>query len=182
VKQKGSALKSLFSAIENLYGAPSLRAVIDALPNDVRSEVAGPILPVGWYETRLFSAIHVAVRDVLGKGDWTVSHALGREAGRIDFTGVYRLVLRAVQYDTIWDRIELAWKQYNSHGEARWIERQSGSAIGLIRGVDGFNHGQWHSIAGRCEQLLLLGGAKGATVEPLDLSPTQARCSAIYIE
>jgi hypothetical protein len=121
------------------------------------------------------------VRDVLGGGKWNASHRLGVAASRIDFTGVYRVMVRAVQYDTIWDRAERAWMQYNSQGDAHWTDRSESSAIGVIRSVNGYNMGLWQSVAGRMEGLLQLAGVKAASVEVLEGSATAARIEAIWV-
>ena len=123
----------------------------------------------------------VAVRDVFGDGKWDHSHTLGVIASQIDFTGLYRLYLRAVQYDTIWDRTERAWSNYNSQGEARWVDRTTTSATGEIRGVTGYNAGLWNSVAGRAEGLLRMAGVTTATVQLVEGSTTHATFSAIWI-
>lgn len=182
MKQKGSALKSLLSAIENLHGAEGLRAVVAAVPPEVRADLVAPILSVGWYPIHDFACVHVAVRDLLGDGHWEISHELGREAGRIDFGGIYRVLLRAAHYDTIWDRIHTAWSNYNSQGDAEWDIRGHGSALGHIWNVSGFNTGQWHSVAGRAEQLLILAGAKSAHIDLVEPTETSCRLDAMYVE
>jgi hypothetical protein len=182
VQQRGTAIKSLLASVERLHGPEALKNVLAALPDGMRAKLDGPILAVGWYDTSLVGAIHLAVRDHVGRGDWSVSKAIGREAAGIDFGGVYRLLLRAVQYDSIWDRITRAWAQYNSAGKAEWIARSPGSATGLISGVEGFNHGQWWSIAGRCEKMLEMAGAKGTSVDPIEMTATSAKIEAIWIE
>jgi hypothetical protein len=182
VQQKGTAIKSLFASIERLHGPEALKIVVAALPVAMRAKLDGPILAVGWYDTTLIGAIHLAVRDAVGRGDWAVSKPIGREAAGIDFGGVYRLLLRAVQYDTIWDRITRAWTHYNSAGKAEWIARSPGAATGLISGVEAFNPGQWWSIAGRCEKMLEMAGAKGTSVDPIEMTPTFAKIEALWIE
>jgi hypothetical protein len=104
-----------------------------------------------------------------------VSYQLGIEAGRIDFGGIYRVFLRVIDFDTLLDRTERAFRQYNSHGSAQWIERTRTSAVGEVHGVSGFNDGIWHSIAGRYAGLLQLCGAKIAEVEVVDPAPTHCR-------
>ena len=180
--QKGTAIKSLLASIERLHGPDALRKVLEVVPREWREKIEGPILAVGWYDTRIVGAIHVGVRDVVGGGDYRVSKPIGREGSRIDFGGVYRLLLRAVQYDTIWDRIERAWAAYNTHGQAKWISRKHGSAIGLVTGVEHFNDGQWWSIAGRCEMMLEMAGAKGTSVDAIEMAPDHAKIEAIYVE
>ena len=156
--------------------------MLAALPADVRAELGEHVLPVRWYPIHVVSALHVAVRDELGQGRWTESHRLGREAGRIDFTSIYRVLLRAVQYETVLERIRTAWAHYNSQGETRWTIHGPGSATGFIWGVEGFNQGQWHSIAGRAEKLLLLAGAQSAEIEVCDPTETSVRLEVLYLE
>lgn len=182
MQQKGSGLKSLLLAIERLHGESGLRAVLDAVPADVRADLVAPILPVRWYPIRHFACVHLAVRDRLGKGRWEVSRALGREAGRIDFGQMYRVLLRTTSYETLWGRIRTAWRNYNSAGNAEWDTQQEGAASGRVWNVSGFNTGQWYSVAGRAEQLLLLAGAKSASIEVIDPTPTSCRFDAMYVK
>jgi len=119
---RGAGLRSTLIAVEQLHGAGGVEKVKAALPAGVRTEIEPSILPVSWYPVEVAAQIHVAIRDVLGGGKWDLSHKLGALASRIDFTGLYRVFVRAVQYDTIWDRAERAWNQYNSQGDARWLD------------------------------------------------------------
>jgi len=182
MQQKGAAIKSTLQSIANLYGEASLKRVKDLLPADVRAQIEPRVLPVAWYPIAVSAAIHEAIRDALGEGDWKVSHELGIEAARIDFTGVYRVFLRSMQYDTMWDRAERAWANYNSQGATKWSDREHGRAIGSISGVSGFNLGVWEAVAGRLEGLLQMSGAKGATIEVKDSSPTDCVLDALWIE
>src|ERR1700727_27074 len=123
MRQKGVAIRSTLQAIANLYGEASLARVKGALPEAVRAQIEPRVLPVAWYPIAVSAAIHEAIRDALGDGNWEISHTIGIEAARIDFTGVYRVFLRSMQYDTMWDRAQRAWTNYNSHGETRWVDR-----------------------------------------------------------
>lgn len=100
MEQKGAAIKSTLAAIEKLHGAAVQKELIASLPAEMRDRIT-PVLPVQWYPVEIVAAIHAAVRDRIGRGSWEASHAIGVEAARIDFTGIYRVFLRAVQYDTI---------------------------------------------------------------------------------
>jgi hypothetical protein len=181
VFQKGSALKSLLRAIERKHGEDVLRAVIAGVPDDVRPDLVQPILPVRWYPIRDFASVHAVVRDLVGNGRWEVSRDIGHEAARIDFNGMYRVFIRAVHYDSLWDRIKTAWTHYNSHGESNWDTKDGGTASGRIWNVSGFNPGQWHSIAGRAEEMLIMAGAKSSHVEIIDPLPTSCRFDAMYV-
>jgi hypothetical protein len=181
VKQKGVAFRSTLLAIERLHGEGAVARVKDAMPERHRASMEN-ILAVNWYPIEVSAALHVAIRDTIGRGEWRESHRLGVEAARIDFTGIYRAVLRAIQYDTIWDRMERAWTTYMSGGNAKWEERGHGTMRGYVEGVAGFNNGMWLATAGRMEGLLLLSGAKGASAEPSDMTPTAAKFEALWIE
>jgi hypothetical protein len=182
VKQKGAAIKSTLQAIANLRDAAALDAVKGALPAAIRAQIEPHVLPVAWYGVEVTAAIHVAIRDVLGGGQWSFSHTIGVEAARIDFNGIYRLFLRSMQYDSLWDRVARAWETYNSQGHPHWEDRTNGSAKGVVTGVSGFNVGMWNAVAGRCESLLTLGGARGASVEVREANATSCRMDALWLE
>jgi hypothetical protein len=178
---RGAGLRSALLAIEQVHGPSAVEAVKAAMPEAARAQLEPTILPVKWYPVEVSAQLHVAVRDVLGGGEWTVSHELGVAASRIDFTGVYRVLVRAAPYATIWDRAERAWQQYNSRGDARWVERTASSATGVIRSVHGYNMGLWQSVAGRTEGLLQMAGVKAASVTVLEGTAIGARIEAIWV-
>jgi hypothetical protein len=158
---KGAALRSMLVATEGLYGADGLAAVLARLSDEHRAVLAAP-LAVQFYPVEISAGFHDALRSVHGKGTWAPSYAVGLAAARIDFTGVYRVLLRAVSYDLLWDRMEAAWKQYNSEGVISLAERGTGFVRGHATGAHGYNGGLWHSVAGRGAGLVLLAGAKSA--------------------
>jgi hypothetical protein len=182
VNQKGAAIRSTLQAIGNLYGDDVLAQVKGALRKDIRAQIEPRVLAVSWYPIEVSAAVHVAIRDVVGNGQWDMSHTIGIEAAKIDFNGVYRVFLRAMQYDTIWDRAQRAWDNYNSQGHATWGEREGGSAKGFVAGVTGFNRGIWNAVAGRFESLITLSGARGASVEVHDPTPIGCTFVALWLE
>ena len=99
-QMKGTAFRSTMKAIEQVHGASALAAVKTALEPGTRDALDRILPRVSWYPVSLSAELHEAVRNVLGGGEWTASRRLGQEAAKIDFTGVYRVVLRTVQYDT----------------------------------------------------------------------------------
>jgi hypothetical protein len=181
VKIKGTGIRSALIAIERLYGADAVVRVKAVMPPRLR-EVVDKVHPLEWYPVEVSAAVHLAVRDVIGGGSWDASHAIGREAARVDFTGIYKVLVRTVQYDTIWDRIELAWTRYASAGEAKWYERGPGHAKAFVSGVAGYNNGLWASVAGRCEGMLLLSGARGAAVSMIEPANTSCSFEALWLE
>lgn len=175
---KGAGIRSLLLAIEELKGTGAVAAVKAALPEHVRAQIEPQILASGLYPVEVSASLQVAVRDVLGGGSWEISHRLGVEAALIDFRGIYRVFLRALDRDSIWDRIERAFAQYTSQGIMRWTERTSSGARGHAAGVSGYNEGLWVSAAGRMQGLMMLSGAKKAVVRAVDPTPESCRFEA----
>lgn len=181
MKLKGLALKNTLVAVEKLHRKAGLERVKVALPPRIRDTVA-QILPIEWYPVEVTAALHVAIRDTLGGGSWAESQRISREAAKIELHGVYRIMMRVVQYDTVWDRMERMWPQYYDAGEACWVDRGRGHATAEFRGVAGFNEGMWHSIAGRIEVLLENTGARGAAVTLKNAASTRATIEALWLE
>lgn len=176
---KGAALRSMLVASEELYGKEGVEAVLQRLDDEQGAILVAP-LAVQFYSVEVSAAYHEALRVVHGKGTWAASYAVGLAAARIDFTGIYRVLLRAVSYDLIWDRMEAAWKQYNSQGSVEWTERTKGLVRGQISGVAGYNGGMWHSAAGRAAGLVLLAGAKRAVGKVTASDPTSCRIEVTW--
>jgi hypothetical protein len=182
---RGTVLKHNLLAIRNLHGEDGLArvvaGVVAALPADIRERIDGNILQVDAIPISVFAALHEAVKDTLGNGKWDLSHAIGSEAARLEFGGVYRVFIRAVQYDALWERIERTWNHIVGRGAFRWIERRDGYIRAEIHGVVGFNRGLWTSAGGRAERLLLMSGAKSAQVSLVDLNASRGVFEAIWL-
>jgi hypothetical protein len=181
VKLKGVGLKNTLVSLERLHGKEALERVKEAMPARFR-EPLNAILPIEWYPIEISAAIHVAIRDTVGGGSWTESHRISSDAAKIELGGVYRMLLRAVQYDTVWDRMERMWRQYYDAGEARWVDRGRGHARAEFTGVTGFNEGMWAAVAGRIENLLEATGARGAAVTVVVAATTHATIEALWLE
>jgi hypothetical protein len=177
---RGSVLKHNIKAILNLHGKAGWEKVKSHIAPPIleRIEKATVLEPL---EPEIFAALHEALRQVYGGDHWEASFAVGSEAARVEFGGVYRVILRAVQYDTIWDRIERTWNHIVGAGAFRWIERREGFVSAEIVGVTGFHPGLWASAAGRAERLLIMSGAKSASVTMLQTTPTRATFEAYWV-
>lgn len=173
---------STLHAIEANHGKTAVLAVRAALPPDLRQMLDEPLLPMRWYPVALLAGVQRAVRDLLGHGDWHVSHALGIAAAKHDFGNLYKIVIRAVNATTVWARMERMWTLYNSRGRFEWLELKPGSVHCIVRDVDGFNGGMWNAVAGRAQQLLLMTGAKAADVKVVRHSEDQAEFEGLWLE
>jgi hypothetical protein len=177
---KGTALRSTIAAIERIHGRRGLAQVKEALSEGARTAL-DHVLSVSWYPVSLSADLHSAVRYTVGRGSWEASRELGREAAKIDYTGVYRVVLRAVQYDTVFSRMELTWRHYYTRGSLAWDHRRPGFTRLMVRGAEGFNEGMWNACAGRGESLLRLTGARSADVSVLDANEQGCTFEAMWL-
>jgi hypothetical protein len=174
MKTKGVAIRSILLSIEKIWQPSGLEEVIKALPEGIQAELQPMVLAGNWYPVAVPAALHEAVRTVHGNGTWKHSYAIGVAAGKMDFGGVYRFVLRALPYDTIFSRMARAWHQYQSQGEVTWAVASPGFASGSITGVVGINEGIWLSVAGRLAGLLEISG--GRNVKCAVREPTSTSC------
>jgi hypothetical protein len=126
------------------------------------------------------AAVHKAIHDTVGRGAWLMNHRLGMEAARADFGAVYRAFIRVMDYDFVLDRIERAWGQYNSMGHITISNRTTGRASVRVSDVEGYSEGMWHAIAGRLQGVLLVSGAKSASVRVLSWTPTGSNMEASW--
>ena len=175
VKTKGVAVRSILLSIEKIWRPSGLVRVVKALPADIRVQLEPMVLAGQWYPVAVPAALHEALRDVFGGGSWKHSYAVGVAAGKLDFGGVYRFMVRQFSYDTIFTRLERAWRQYQSQGEVVWAITSAGFASGTVTGASGINQGIWLSVAGRVAAVLEIAGGRAA--QCVVHEPTSTSCN-----
>lgn len=175
---KGVALRTTLAAIELELGKSALDRVMRAVPPDTRETLAPGVLAASSYDIRHQAALHEAVREVLGEGTFLANRRVGARAAKIDFGGVYRVFVVAASYERLLRSADRAFRQYNSQGAVVWNRIERGSADGEVCGVDGWTEAMWHALAGRLETLLVLGGAKHASVRVEAAASTGCRMHA----
>lgn len=167
---KGVTIRGLLSAIDIAFGPGASRRIVDALAPEIRAVLEPVVLASSMYAIEVPCAIHEAVRQELGGGSVIANRKLGAAAARDDFRGVYRIFIRIADYPRLLQGIERAWRQYNSRGTVSWTLSGASEAECVIGDVSGYSEAMWHSIAGRFETMLVLGGAKHASVAVGDWS------------
>lgn len=178
---RGVSIRTILEAIERAFGADGLARVKEELDPRTRAHLEPMVLASSFYPISVSADLHRAVRRLFGAGGLGANRRVGSEAARLDFGGVYRLFIRAADYETLLRGLDRAWLRYNSRGVVLWDELGAGSARGQVRDVDGYTEEMWHSIAGRLEQILIMGGAKKAAVNVVDWSPEQVTFQARWV-
>lgn len=175
---KGVTIRGLLSAIDVAFGPGASSRIVDALAPEIRTMLEPVVLASSMYSIEVPCAIHEAVRLHLGGGSVAANRKLGAAAARDDFRGVYRIFIRIADYPRLLQGIERAWRQYNSQGAVSWTRRGDSEADCVIREVSGYSEAMWHSVAARFETMLLLSGAKHASVAVDDWSDEHASLRA----
>lgn len=170
MQTKGTAIRALLAAIEQVHGAEGLRCVKQALPPEHRATLEGVMLPTQYYPIALAAAIHEAIREQLGKGGTSANRRVGAEAARIDFRGVYKVFVRFMEYENVLKRADSAFKQYNSRGDVTWSTLTNTHAAGVVANVSGWTEPMWASLMGRFETILGLCGARTAVAKIIRFS------------
>jgi hypothetical protein len=178
---KGVAVRSILLSIEKLWQPSGLAEVRKTLPEGIRVQLEPMVLAGNWYPVAVPAALHEGVRTVFGSGTWKHSYTIGISAGKMDFGGVYKFVLRHLSYDTLFARMERAWTQYQSQGVVTWAVTSPGFASGEVTGVVGLNEGIWQSVAGRVAALLEISGGRSARCVALNPTPTSCKFEATWL-
>lgn len=170
MQTKGTAIRALLAAIEQVYGAQGLRSVKQALTEEHRAAVDGVVLPTTYYPIELAAAVHDAIKKLFGNGTTSANRRIGAEAARNDFRGVYKVFVRFMEFENVLKRGDSAFKQYNSQGEMTWSTLTATHAAGAVTGVRGWTEPMWVSLMGRFETILTLCGGRAATAKVVRFS------------
>jgi hypothetical protein len=169
---KGTSIRNIFAGVESAFGEQGVMRVKGALSPEWLERVEPVVLAASNYPVELSAAIHEAIRTELGAGGLTANRRVGAAAARIDFGGIYRVFLRVADYETLLRGLDRAWRQYNSQGRVIWEHVGERDASGRVVDVTGFTEAMWTSIGGRLETILVLAGAKKASVHLGECSGT----------
>jgi hypothetical protein len=182
VEVKGTALRSILVALEALEGAEGLARVRNAMPEGARARIDPIVLGARWYPVAVQAAIHEAIRLEIGKGRVDANYRVARRAAMDDFAGgVYRIFLRTITYDALWDTTARIWRQYNSRGSLSFPERRREMARGHVVGVEGYTLAMWTGVCGRFHGILEIAGAKDVEVVVESHDETQCVLRARFV-
>ncbi len=159
IEAKGLTFLSVLSAIEDLRGTDFREQVIDAMPEESRSELRlGAVLASGWYPIRwyreLFAAATEAARDT------GIAREIGRASVRREIRGVHRLLFKVVSIETLQNQGTRFFKAYFRPSEVKTERLAPGLGRTLYRECFGFDRNLWQEQQGCIEELLTQAGAQ----------------------
>lgn len=157
---KGAGLRSWLAAFTQLHGQEAVRTTLALVEPELREAFEFQrITASGWYPLGWSRALHAAAQRATGKGP-ALARAIGKEAMRLDLSGVYRVFLIVVSPQAIIGKSARLFSSFYSHGSMSVVEARSGMTHVKWEGCHGFDQNIWQDLLGSCEASLELCGAK----------------------
>jgi hypothetical protein len=166
-KLKGQMLRTFSTSVRELRG----QDVLDATMVRARPEIAdglrlGAIMSNGWYPVAWFAELHKTVGEVTGEGA-ELSRAIGREATRQDFKGVYRFFAMILSPESIMARANRVYRMFWNTGEVHVLEARRGYTKLHFDNCVGYDPRLWAQMMGAVEMLGEVGGGTNTTMRVL---------------
>lgn len=119
----------------------------------------GTIIAASWYPIAWYRDLFKAVATATGDGDRVVRE-IGREAARIDMTGVYKMAFKLLSPQAVFGLSSRLYSNYYDTGKVVIVESRAGFVQARWSGCTGFDRNLWLEVAASCEMYLELSGAK----------------------
>lgn len=158
-KVKGIAFRSALRALEQLRGAPTVENTITAMSPELQSAIrygtliASGMYPVEWYRD-LFSAIVTTTKETE-----SLIREIGREAARLDMTGIYRHAFKLLSPQALFGLSARLYSNYYDTGSIVIVESRKGFAQARWTNCVGFDRNLWVEVIASAEMYLELAGA-----------------------
>lgn len=167
IETKGLTFLSVLSAIEDLRGPDFRERVIDAMPEESRSELRlGAVLASGWYPIRWYRELFAAATEAAS--DLGFAREIGRASVRREIRGVHRLLFKVMSVETLQNQGARFFKSYFRPSEVRTERLAPGLGHTLYRQCFGFDRNLWQEQQGCIEELLMQAGVQIPRIRVLD--------------
>jgi hypothetical protein len=167
VKIKGTAFLSVMRALEQLRGKHVAEAALAAMPEELRNGLRyGRMVAGGWYPIEQYRDLFSTVVSTTNEGERIVRD-IGREAARLDMTGIYKAVFKLLSPQIIFDLSARLFSNYYNTGKVTIIESRHGFVHACWTGCKGFNRHLWVEVFSSVEMYLELAGAKNVRMRTL---------------
>lgn len=160
-KVKGVAFKTAELCFTELRGKPARARADEFLPAELAEGFRyHTILATNWYSIELYKACFRAFRLATGEGPG-LAREIGKLAARHDMSGVHKQILvRLVSPQALVSMSQRVFNTYYDTGTFASLESRRGFIRARCTGCTGFDENMWSEIAGSCESLLEIAGAK----------------------
>jgi hypothetical protein len=145
---KGVGLRSTLASIQRLLGDAVLKQTIAQLPSELAKAIQADTIYTGvWYPLANIRQLYSAVLRVTRRGP-ELARALGYDATRDDFRGIYRVLVAVVSPEFLIKRTPVFFKRYYTVGAAKVLRAKNGAADAIFSGCVGFDRNLWEGILG----------------------------------
>jgi hypothetical protein len=158
---KGNAFRTIEQCFIELCGDDAREAALKLLPEPLKSSyeqrlmLASNWYPIGWYRDTF-----AAYREAQHAGT-ELPREIGRRSVKRDMRSVYKqLFLKMVSPQALLGLSQRLFKSYFDTGSMEITESRSGYVHATWTGCVGWDENLWAELAGSCETLLEMAGAK----------------------
>lgn len=157
---KGTGFLGIASSIREVLGDEVYERTLTELPPEIRDALRfGTVTPSAWVPIAWHAALHDAVVTASRSGP-TVCRRIAKHTTIAHFNGVYRIFARVAGPEMVFPKASAILRTYYSHAEVTTHEVRKGYTRTEFHGCVGFTPPIWENIAGACEAILELSGAK----------------------
>ena len=158
---KGVAFRTVEACFTELRGEAARKRVDEFMPAELAEGFRyRTVLAAGWYGIDLYKALFRGLRLATAEGP-ELAREIGRLAARHDMAGVHKqIVAKIVSPQMLLGMSQRVFSTYYDTGTFDMIESRRGFAHARASGCFGFDENMWYELAGSCESLLEIAGAK----------------------
>jgi hypothetical protein len=158
---KGNAFRTIEQCFTELYGEQAHQAALKLLPEPLRHHFERKLLLASnWYPISWYRETFAAYRAAQHAGT-DLPKEIGRRGVRRDMSSVYKqLFLKMVSPQALLGLSQRLFKNYYDTGEMRIAQSRHGYVHATWTGCEGWDENLWAELAGFCEVLLEMAGAK----------------------
>jgi hypothetical protein len=158
---KGNAFRTIEQCFTELCGEEARAAALKLMSEPLRNSFEQKLLLAStWYPITWYRDTFAAYREAQHAGT-ELPREIGRRGARRDMRGVYKqLLLKMVSPQALLGLSQRLFKSYFDTGLMEIREGRSGYVHATWTGCQGWDENLWAELAGSCEALLELAGAK----------------------
>ena len=156
---KGIAYRSALRALEHLRGLPAVESAISAMSPELADSIRyGTLIAASWYPIEWYRELFTSVVSTTGNNRGIV-HEIGREAARLDMTGIYRAAFKLLSPQSVLGLSARLFSNYYDTGSVVIVGSRSGFAQARWTNCTGFDRNLWGEVFASVEMYLELAGA-----------------------
>jgi len=158
---KGNAFRTIEQCFVELCGDQARAAALERLSEPLRrSFELKLLLASNWYPISWYRETFAAYRQAQHAGI-ELPREIGRRGARRDLSSVYKqILLKMVSPQALMGLSQRLFKSYFDTGQMQIVQSRDGYVRATWTGCEGWDENLWAELAGSCEVLLEMAGAK----------------------